>query len=78
MIAVEDKYGIGRALQELGIADENKGSSTGQNWLAGDGEIVESVSPVDNRVISRVEFATAATYEEVIKRAEEAFQLRVA
>ena len=74
MIAVEDKYGIGQALKELGIKEINKGTSTGQNWLDAGGETVQSFSPVDGQQIATVEFASKATYEEAVKKAQEAFK----
>ncbi len=74
MIATADKYGIANAMAELGIAEHNPGSSTGQNWLPSGGEAIKSFSPADGQLISTVEAATPATYEEVIKKAEEAFK----
>src|SRR5207245_8429410 len=40
----------------------------------GSGKLLESVSPIDGRVLARVRTATAAEYEQIIARAQEAFQ----
>ena len=74
MIAVEEKYGIGQSLKELGIKEINQGTSTGQKWLDASGELVHSFSPVDGQQIATVEFAANTTYEEVVKKAQEAFK----
>ena len=73
MIVAEDKYGIATALEKLGIENKNAGSSTGQNWLKSGGEVIQSYSPADGQLIASVESATAATYDEVVKKGQEAF-----
>ncbi|CAD5268667.1 MULTISPECIES: aldehyde dehydrogenase family protein [unclassified Imperialibacter] len=74
MVTIEDTYGIAEAIEKLGIENKNAGSSTGKNWIASGGEVIESFSPADGMLIASVESATAATYEQVIKKAEEAFK----
>ena len=46
MAEVAIDFGIEKALKALGIKEINPGSSTGNTWF-GDGEILESSSPVD-------------------------------
>src|SRR5207302_5436036 len=41
-------------------------------WL-GSGKLLEGVSPIDGRVLARIHTATAAEYEQVITRAQDAF-----
>ena len=61
-------------LKTLGIGDENRGVSTGLDWLGGgDGPTIESVSPVDGRVIASVFTATKADYDRVAHTAHQAF-----
>ncbi|MEQ9376309.1 MAG: aldehyde dehydrogenase family protein [Imperialibacter sp.] len=74
MVTIEDTYGIAEAIEKLGIENKNAGSSTGKSWIASGGEVIESFSPADGMLIASVESATAATYEQVIKKAEEAFK----
>jgi len=74
MITIEDTYGIAEALQKLGIGNNNNGSSTGNKWLVSGGEVIQSFSPADGELIASVEAATPASYEEVLKKAQEAFK----
>ncbi|MFN4313491.1 MAG: aldehyde dehydrogenase family protein [Chitinophagaceae bacterium] len=60
-------------LKDLKIASQNKGLSTGSTWLAGKGPLIESVSPVNGKLIASVESADSHGYEEVVKKAESAF-----
>lgn len=59
-------------LSELGITDENLGTSTGKNFF-GSGELISSYSPVDGKIIGSVKSTTKEDYEKVVKTAEEAF-----
>ncbi len=63
---------IKTTLQELGIKSENIGTSTGRNWLEGK-EYISSYSPIDGKLIGKVSVSTAADYEKVMQKAEEAF-----
>ncbi len=74
MTTLEDTYGIVEAIEKLGIDNRNAGTSTGKNWIASKGEVIESFSPADGELIASVEVASAETYAEVIKKAEEAFK----
>jgi len=69
----EYKDRVIQVLNRLGIQNVNAGASTGQNWLDTNGEVTSSVSPIDGETIATVTNATAADYEAVIMKAEEAF-----
>src|SRR6187399_1386532 len=60
-------------LKALGINANNQGTSTGSNWIRSSGEKIDSFSPVDGKLIGSVSAADKASYEAVIKKAEEAF-----
>ena len=60
-------------LSQLQIESINKGVSTGSNWLESTGEKITSYSPVDGKEIASVTATDKATYESVIKKAQEAF-----
>ena len=61
-------------LKTLGIHKENRGVSTGLNWLGGGaGPILESISPVDGGVIAGVFTATEADYDQAVQTAQRAF-----
>jgi len=61
-------------LKELGLKDLNEGSSTGQDWIKSDGELLNSYSPVDGKLIGSVHETTAQIYEAVMSKAVSAFQ----
>ena len=60
-------------LKTLRINETNEGVSTGSVWLQSKGETINSYSPVDGKKIGSVSGADKASYEAVIKKAEEAF-----
>ena len=60
-------------LSALQVQAKNKGVSTGLKWIASKGEIFESYSPVDAKLIGTVTSADKASYETVIKTAAAAF-----
>ena len=66
-------FGIKEALEALGIQDKNNGTSTGNNHFS-NGEIIESYSPVDGKLIAKVKSTTKEDYEKVMKTASEAFK----
>ncbi len=70
---MSDQFGIQEALQTLGIEKNNLGSSTGEEWLESNGETIDSISPVDGKLIASVQAATPETYKKVIDKAQEAF-----
>lgn len=60
-------------LSALQVQAKNKGVSTGLKWIASKGEIFESYSPVDAKLIGTVTSADKTSYETVIKTAATAF-----
>ncbi|MBC5837821.1 L-piperidine-6-carboxylate dehydrogenase [Flavobacterium muglaense] len=73
MSTTTSQFGIKEALTQLGVKDINEGTSTGLNHFA-NGEILESFSPVDGKLIGSVKMSTAQDYEKVILSATEAFK----
>ena len=74
MEAISADFGIKEALKQLGVKDINEGTSTGSNNF-GSGEIIESYSPVDGKLIGKVTTTTRADYDKVMDAATEAFNL---
>lgn len=66
-------FGIEKTLRNLGIKDENKGTSVGGEYFAS-GKMIESFSPVDGELISKVETSAASDYDRVIETAQNAFK----
>lgn len=60
-------------LEILGIAGENKGSSTGTNWFSS-GEWIDVVSPVDGNLMAKVQTSSKEDYYKVIETATAAFE----
>jgi aldehyde dehydrogenase (NAD+) len=60
-------------LNRLGIKEVNEGASTGHTWFNTTGDIIESYSPVDGKLIAKVKQGTANDYEIIIKQAQKAF-----
>ncbi|RYD95090.1 MAG: aldehyde dehydrogenase family protein, partial [Sphingobacteriales bacterium] len=60
-------------LKALGIKASNGGASTGTQWIGGGSRDISSFSPVDGKEIAKVTLADEAAYEQVIKKAQEAF-----
>ena len=58
--------------KRLGLADVNPGVFCGE-WL-GSGATIESVSPIDGKVLAKVRTATTGEYEKCVERAQTAFQ----
>ncbi|TYB78629.1 L-piperidine-6-carboxylate dehydrogenase [Bizionia myxarmorum] len=72
MQAVATDFGIEKALKTLGVKDINEGTSTGSNNFAS-GDLIESISPVNGKLIAKVKTTTKADYEKVIETATSAF-----
>lgn len=68
-----DKFGIQEALKALGLKETNEGTSTGSTFFA-NGEIIESYSPVDGKLIGKVKTTTKDDYEKTIATAQTAFK----
>ena len=75
MAEVMTDLGIGDILAQFGIDPVNSGASTGEYWLNTSGEKIESISPVDGKVIATVNSGTESDYEAVVLKAQEAFLL---
>jgi len=73
MSAVVNETDIFQILEQLGIETENNGASTGGKWFKTRGERLDSISPVDGKLIASVNSATEADYEAVVLKAQEAF-----
>ncbi|MDT0555685.1 L-piperidine-6-carboxylate dehydrogenase [Patiriisocius hiemis] len=73
MSTVATSFGIEEALQELGIKELNKGTSTGSNWFS-DGDEIASKSPVNGELIARVTSTSKEDYEKVMSAATSAFK----
>src|ERR1700730_894300 len=60
-------------LSQLKISLNNKGVSTGNEWISSTGEIISSSSPVDGKLIASVRTVDKAVYEQVMQKATQAF-----
>lgn len=65
---------VQEVLNKLGIKDVNKGASTGYEWFDTKGEFIESYSPVDGKLIAKIQQGTEKDYEVIIQKAQEAFK----
>ncbi|MEJ7627250.1 MAG: aldehyde dehydrogenase family protein [Ferruginibacter sp.] len=61
-------------LKTLQITASNDGVSTGNKWIKSKGNKITSYSPVDGKIIGTVTGADRKSYDEVIKKAQAAFQ----
>jgi aldehyde dehydrogenase (NAD+) len=62
------------SLQSLGLVSTNDGVFTGSQHWKGNGSILESVSPVDGKVIASVHFANEDDYIKVVETATAAYK----
>ncbi len=65
-------FGIQKALDSLGVKAINDGTSTGLDFFS-NGEIIESYSPVDGKLIGSVKSTTKEDYEKALEAASTAF-----
>ena len=56
------------------IKDINSGVCSGTDWLRANGQMTESVSPIDGEVIAKIENASIEEYEYIMSKAQEAFK----
>ena len=61
-------------LQRLGIESENKGTSTGSEWMGEKTGALESFSPVDGEKIGSTSVTSRNEYEAVLTKAAKAFE----
>jgi aldehyde dehydrogenase (NAD+) len=73
MSDIAKKFGIDKALADLGVSEMNAGSSTGTAFFA-NGEEIKSYSPVDGAYIGSVKATTKEDYEKVAATAFEGFK----
>lgn len=66
-------YGIEESLKNLGISRENNGVSSGGNYFA-NGDLLESYSPTDGKLIATVKTASTEDYSTVIEKAKSAYK----
>lgn len=69
-----DQFGIQESLNRLGLKSENLGTSTGVNWMDSGESSISSFSPADGALIGKVQLTNQKTYEEVISKAQVAFE----
>jgi aldehyde dehydrogenase (NAD+) len=73
MSAIANEIDVLQMLEQLGIESENNGASTGGKWFKTRGAKIESISPVDGKLIASVNSATEADYEAIVLKAQEAY-----
>ncbi|MBC8313403.1 MAG: aldehyde dehydrogenase family protein [Candidatus Cloacimonetes bacterium] len=61
-------------LKNLGIKEQNSGAFCGE-WLETKGKTIESISPIDGKLLAKVSQAESKDYETVITEAEKAFKI---
>ncbi|MDM8523761.1 aldehyde dehydrogenase family protein [Desulfococcaceae bacterium HSG8] len=61
-------------LEKLGIAGEQQGAGTGSSRMECDGEILESVSPVNGQVIGKIRCARKGDYGQIVESSMRAFR----
>lgn len=71
--AIRSEFDIQGLLSRLEIADINQGACTGTHWLECQGEVTESISPVDGKKIAAIRNITMEEYDKIIRKAQEAF-----
>ena len=59
---------------DIDIDIQNPGVSTGTSWLASNASLIDSYSPVDGKKIGSVVTTDIEGYEQVVAKAQEAFQ----
>ena len=67
------KTGIKEALASLGVKKKNYGVSTGTTWIRSKGNLIESYSPVDGKLIGTVVQADERSFQRVVDQASDAF-----
>lgn len=59
----------------FGLQPKNPGASTGREILSDTGEYYATLSPVDGEPLPSIQHPTLQTYEQILKKAEEAFRI---
>ena len=73
MITTHTNIDIQDILLTLEISKQNKGTSTGADWISTEEKIM-SFSPVDGQPIAEVEITTPVAYKQVVETASKAFE----
>ena len=60
-------------LLKLGIGDLNQGALIGSSSLECRGETLDSISPIDGKILAKIKQVDSAAYDEVVKKARVAF-----
>ena len=69
----QDSVDIKSILEDLGVAQNSEGVSTGTNWLKSQGSVLTSYSPVDGLPLASVTMATKEDYEKAVLQAQKGF-----
>jgi len=64
---------INEILEHLNINEKSSGGSTGSNWTSVSDKYIDSVSPVDGKIIATVSLPSRQDYDQIVTTAEEAF-----
>src|SRR5260221_2727615 len=67
-------FGITEALQTLGIIRTSHGVSTVKKWLKSKGVSLEPYSPVDGKLIGKVQSADDKAFAQVVAQSQKAFK----
>ena len=73
-MSISKRFGVQKALKELGIKSENSGVSTGYKKTLANGDYIRSFSPVDGSLIATITTASEKDYQKVVKTAQKAFR----
>ena len=60
-------------LKKMGLLDVNSGAGSG-SWMDCGGEMIPSISPIDGQTIAKIRCADNHEFEQVVRRAVEAFK----
>ena len=71
---MSEQFSIHKIFNDLGLAEINLGTSDNINWYTSD-DTIQSISPVDGKLIASVTETTNAQYENVVEKASDAFQV---
>jgi len=68
-----ENFGISAALQALNVKKSNPGTSTGLKWFKSSGSYIDSYSPVDGKLIGRVQSSDEKSFQKAVAQAQKAF-----
>ncbi|MGB2117162.1 MAG: aldehyde dehydrogenase family protein [Flavobacteriaceae bacterium] len=71
---MSEQFSIHKIFNDLGLAEINSGTSDNNNWYTSD-DTIQSISPVDGKLIASVTETTHTQYEKVVEKASDAFQV---